>query len=71
MLVRAVTPPGAYGRVFGFVSTGFNIGASIAPVVYGMMMDQGEPRLIFLFSAAVSIVCISTVTFGMSKREIR
>ena len=26
MLVRAVTPPGAYGRVFGFVSTGFNIG---------------------------------------------
>ncbi len=26
MLVRAVTPPGAYGRVFGFVCTGFNIG---------------------------------------------
>ena len=26
MLVRAATPPGAYGRVFGFVSTGFNIG---------------------------------------------
>ena len=27
MLVRAVTPPGAFGKVFGFVSTGFNIGA--------------------------------------------
>ena len=26
MLVRSVTPPGAYGKVFGFVSTGFNIG---------------------------------------------
>ncbi len=25
MIVRAVTPAGAYGRVFGFVSTGFNI----------------------------------------------
>ncbi len=71
MLVRAATPPGAYGRVFGFVSTGFNIGASIAPVVYGMLMDHGEPRAVFLLSAAVSIVCISTVTIGLSRREIR
>ena len=31
MLVRAVTPTGAYGLVFGFVSVGYNIGASIAP----------------------------------------
>ncbi len=71
MLVRAVTPPGAFGRVFGFVSTGFNIGASIAPVVYGMLMDHGEPRFVFLLSAAVSIVCIATVTFGLSGRETR
>ncbi|MGA2894704.1 MAG: MFS transporter [Xanthobacteraceae bacterium] len=71
MLVRAVTPPGAYGRVFGFVSTGFNIGASIAPLLYGMLMDHGEPRAVFLFSAAVTILCVSTVTFGFSGRETR
>jgi len=71
MLVRAVTPPNAYGRVFGFVSTGFNIGASIAPLVYGMLMDHGQPRAVFLLSAAVSVLCVSTVTFGFSGREIR
>ena len=71
MLVRAVTPPGAYGRVFGFVSTGFNIGASVAPIIYGMLMDHGQPRAIFMLSAAVSIVCIATVTFGLSSREVR
>jgi FSR family fosmidomycin resistance protein-like MFS transporter len=71
MLVRAVTPPTAYGLVFGFVSTGFNIGASIAPIVYGMLMDHGEPRMVFLLSAAVSILCVSTVTFGFSGRETR
>jgi MFS family permease len=70
MLVRSATPPGAYGRVFGFVSTGFNIGASIAPIVYGMLMDRGEPRAIFMLSAAVSILCISTVTFGLSRRRL-
>jgi FSR family fosmidomycin resistance protein-like MFS transporter len=71
MLVRAVTPPGAFGTVFGFVSTGFNIGASIAPIVYGMLMDHGQPRGIFLLSATVSLICVSTVTFGFSRREAR
>jgi MFS family permease len=69
MLVRAATPPGAFGRVFGFVSTGFNIGSSIAPVVYGMLMDHGQPRAIFMLSAVVCIVCIATVTFGLSNRD--
>ena len=71
MLVRAVTPHGAYGRVFGFVSSGFNIGAMIAPTIYGMMMDHGAPRAVFLFSAACSIACIGTVIFGFSGREQR
>jgi MFS family permease len=71
MLVRAVTPPGAFGAVFGFVSTGFNIGASIAPIVYGMLMDHGQPRGVFLLSAAVSLICVTTVTFGFSQREAR
>jgi len=69
MLVRAVTPPDAYGLVFGFVSTGFNIGASIAPIAYGMLMDHGLPRAVFFLSAAVCLVCVSTVTFGFSRRE--
>ena len=69
MLVRAVTPPGAFGIVFGFVSTGFNIGASIAPIVYGMLMDHGRPGGIFFLSAAVSLFCVSTVTFGLSRRQ--
>ena len=71
MLVRAVTPLGAYGRVFGFVSSGFNIGSMIAPTIYAMLMDHGEPRAVFLFSAACSILCIGTVVFGFSGREQR
>ena len=71
MLVRAVTPHGAFGRVFGFVTTGFNIGSAIAPVIYGMFMDQGAPRAVFLFSAACSILCIATVGFGSSRGKNR
>jgi MFS transporter, FSR family, fosmidomycin resistance protein len=68
MLVRAATPPGAIGRVFGFVSTGFNIGSAIAPMAYGYFMDRGEPRAVFMFSALCSVLCIGTVVFGVSGR---
>jgi MFS transporter, FSR family, fosmidomycin resistance protein len=70
MLVRSVTPPGAFGKVFGFVSTGFNIGASVAPIMYGMLMDHGQPRWVFLISAAISVLCVSTVAFGFSGRKV-
>ena len=62
------TPEGAFGRVFGFVSTGFNIGSMIAPMIYGAFMDRGEPRALFLLSAASSILCIGTVFLGSQRR---
>ena len=47
MLVRRAAPPGAAGRVFGIVSTGFNIGGIIGPILFGWLMDHGEPRWVF------------------------
>jgi FSR family fosmidomycin resistance protein-like MFS transporter len=61
MIVRAVTPPGSFGKVFGFVTTGFNIGGIIAPLLFGAIMDHGSPRLVFLTVAACSLVAIATV----------
>lgn len=61
MIVRAVTPPGSFGRVFGFVTTGFNIGGIIAPLVFGPIMDHGSPRLVFLAVAIITIISIFTV----------
>lgn len=48
MMVRRVTPAGATGRVFAFVMTGLNVGAAITPVLFGLLLDLGEPRLVFL-----------------------
>ncbi|HZA67321.1 MAG TPA: MFS transporter, partial [Geminicoccaceae bacterium] len=47
MMVRAVTPPGASGKVFGFVTTGFNIGGIVAPLLFGFVLDYGAPGLVF------------------------
>jgi len=61
MIVREVTPPGSFGKVFGFVTTGFNIGGIIAPLIFGAIMDRGSPRLVFLTVAACCLVAIVTV----------
>jgi MFS transporter, FSR family, fosmidomycin resistance protein len=48
MLVRRAAPPGAAGRVFGIVTTGFNIGGIVGPLLFGWMMDQGSPRSVLM-----------------------
>ncbi len=61
MIVREVTPPGSFGKVFGFVTTGFNIGGIISPLIFGAIMDHGSPKLVFLLVAACSLIAIVTV----------
>jgi len=61
MIVRAVTPAGAFGTVFGFVSTGFSIGGSVSPLLFGWLMDQNQPRLVFLLVVAFSAAALPLV----------
>jgi MFS family permease len=61
MIVRDITPPGSFGKVFGFVTTGFNIGGIISPMIFGAIMDHGSPRLVFLGVAAFCLISILTV----------
>jgi MFS transporter, FSR family, fosmidomycin resistance protein len=69
MIVRSVTPPGSFGKVFGFVTTGFHIGGMVAPLIFAQFLDHGYPRAVFLYVAACALVAIGTVTFGMSGRR--
>jgi MFS transporter, FSR family, fosmidomycin resistance protein len=61
MIVREITPPGSFGKVFGFVTTGFNLGGIVSPLIFGAIMDHGSPRLVFLAVAAFCLVAILTV----------
>ncbi len=66
MMVRAVTPPGAAGRVYGFVSTGYNIGNAVIPVLLGWLVDIGYAHTVFYVLAAIMVVAIATV--GVARR---
>jgi MFS family permease len=58
MLVRNAAPPGAAGRAFGIVSTGFNIGGIISPLLFGWIMDQDMPHWVFGASAFFMVLTV-------------
>lgn len=71
MIVKAVTPPGAFGRVFGFVTTGFNIGGVLAPPAFGYMMDVGTPASVIVGTALCSLAAIPPVMASVARGRRR
>jgi MFS family permease len=61
MLVRAATPPGASGKVYGFVYSGLDLGSSLTPLAFGWLLDHGEPRAVFVMAAVFMLLTIGTV----------
>jgi MFS transporter, FSR family, fosmidomycin resistance protein len=61
MLVRAATPPGASGRVFGFVYSGLDLGSCLVPLAFGWILDHGDPRVLFLAVGVLMLCTIGTV----------
>jgi MFS family permease len=48
LLVRAAAPKNATGRVYGMVYSGLDIGLSIAPTLFGLLMDWQHPSWVFI-----------------------
>ncbi|MCW5734354.1 MAG: MFS transporter [Enhydrobacter sp.] len=56
MIVRQATPPGASGKVYGFVYSGLDIGSFLAPLVFGQAMNLGYPATMFWIAIALYLV---------------
>lgn len=70
MMVRALTPPGQSGKVFGFVSTGYNIGGIIAPPLFGLILDRSTPDVVFWAVGIIGLLTVLTVLLtGQSTRN--
>ena len=42
LIVRDAAPPESRGKVYGFVYSGLDLGAAIAPVLIGWQLDRGH-----------------------------
>jgi MFS family permease len=62
LMVRALTPPGETGKVFGFVFVGYSVGISAVSVLFGWLLDGGMPEMVFTLSAVFAILALLTIT---------
>lgn len=61
MLMRAVIPRESFGKAIGMVATGAAIGGATAPVIFGWILDAGNPSWLFYVLAANLVILIATV----------
>ncbi len=62
MIVRHATPPGASGKVFGFVYSGLDLGSFLAPLVFSQLMAMGVPAMMFWIATGLYVVNAGIVT---------
>lgn len=68
LIIRKVTPPGSFGKVFAFVTNGFHIAGIIAPLLFGALMDSGEPRLVIFLTAGFWLLGAAAVASVPGRR---
>ena len=73
MLVRkcaaARLGTGAFGRIYGLVYSGLDVGLAAGPLLFGMMMDAGKPRLVFI-GIGLSFV-LATIAAQAMARQVK
>jgi len=70
MIVRASTPSGATGRVYGFVYSGLDVGQLATPVFFGWLMDSGLPQGVFYGICGFTALAIVTVLQLPGRRPV-
>ena len=68
MLVRETAAADARGRVFGFVYSGLDTGAAVAPLVVGLLLDHGDPRAVMWLIAALLLLGVVAAALAKGRR---
>ena len=69
MLVRRATAArlgeSAFGRVYGLVYSGLDVGLAVSPIVFGLLLDAHLPNLVFVgIGAAFIVATFSALAVG-------
>lgn len=66
MLVAAISTPQNQGQIYGFVTTGINIGQLTAPLIFGALLSANLPMLYFagIFATMMLVPSLALVNRG-------
>lgn len=66
MLIRRITPKGATGTVYGLVYSGMDVGSSLAPAGFGLLLDAGYGQAPW-FGAATGFIVAAGLAVWVAK----
>ncbi|MEO8104073.1 MAG: MFS transporter, partial [Betaproteobacteria bacterium] len=73
LLVRAATKArlgeGSYGRVYGMVYSGLDVGLAVSPIAFGMLLDRNLYSPVFI-GVAITLACAIVAALALG-REVR
>jgi MFS family permease len=61
VLIRRAAAGAGMGSVFGFVYSGFDLGSSTAPLLFGALLDHRAPHAVFVAIACAFALAVPTV----------
>ena len=72
MLVRTAAKAkfgeAAFGRVYGFVYSGLDVGLALAPIMFGFLLDRQRPDLVFV-GIAVTLACAIVAALSLGRQS--
>ena len=69
--MRAAAPKGSTGKVYGFVYSGLDAGSAVAPLMFGALLDHGNPAGVIFGASAAWLVSIVTIYLMKSSTQRR
>lgn len=60
-IVRRATPKGASGKVYGFVYSGLDLGSTLSPGIFGILVDRGMPVLVYATVVVALVLAVFSV----------
>jgi MFS transporter, FSR family, fosmidomycin resistance protein len=71
VLIRRAAKGAGMGSVFGFVYSGFDLGSSTAPLLFGALVDHRAAHGVFLAAACALALAVPTVMQVQHRAAIR
>ena len=60
----------AFGRVYGFVYSGLDVGLALSPIMFGFLLDQQRPDLVFV-GIAVTLACAIIAALSLGRQSTK